>query len=66
MFGWKGDALQRAMDANCNSDLLSNKINCPTLKTQDLAAANKCTVQRQVSEGLDGWMASLPGGVVVQ
>lgn len=62
MFGWKGDALQRAMDANCNSDLFANKINCATLKTQSLADANKCTVKNTVNENIDGWLSELPGG----
>ncbi|KAL1856421.1 hypothetical protein VTK73DRAFT_8287 [Phialemonium thermophilum] len=65
VFGWKGDALQRAMDANCNSDLFSNAINCPTLKTQTLQQANTCTTKRMVHEDLDGWLKELPGGMQV-
>lgn len=61
VFGWKGDALQRAMDNNCNSDLFANKINCPTLKTQTIEQANKCTKARSVKENLDGWLTELPG-----
>lgn len=55
MFGWQGDALQRAMDNPCYVD-------CPTLKTQDAAAMNKCTVPRVVVEEIDGWVDELPGG----
>jgi hypothetical protein len=65
VFGWKGDALQRAMDTNCNSDLFSNSINCATLKTQSLDQANKCTMKRTVNENLDGWLSELPGGMQV-
>jgi hypothetical protein len=65
MFGWKGDALQRAMDANCNSDLFSDKINCPTLKTQSMDQANKCTRSSMVHENLDGWLTELPGGMPI-
>ncbi|KAH8657578.1 hypothetical protein BGZ60DRAFT_383829 [Tricladium varicosporioides] len=65
VFGWKGDALQRAMDANCNSDLLSNKINCATLKTQTIPDANKCAQQQMVKDNLEGWLPQLPGGVMV-
>ncbi|KAI0516899.1 hypothetical protein F5B22DRAFT_605428 [Xylaria bambusicola] len=65
VFGWKGDALQRAMDQNCNSDLFANKINCNTLKTQSLADANKCVISRKVTENLDGWMSSLPGDMPI-
>jgi len=61
VFGWKGDALQRAMDANCNSDLFSNKINCNTLKVQSLQDSNKCTMKRTVHEDIDAWSAKLPG-----
>jgi hypothetical protein len=47
VFGWKGDALQRAMDANCN-------VGCTTLKSQSIANGNKCTIQPKVKEDLDG------------
>ena len=55
IFGWKGDALQRALDSPCY-------VNCTTLKTQDVAAQNKCTVPRQVKEEIDAWVTELPGG----
>lgn len=58
VFGWKGDALQKAMDTNCN-------INCPQLKTQSIAAANKCSQQQKVKEDVDGWLTELPGGMPV-
>lgn len=47
VFGWKGDALQRAMDTNCN-------INCPTLKTQTIVQANTCVKNPYVKEEIDG------------
>lgn len=65
VFGWKGDALQRAMDANCNSDLFGDNLNCSTLKRQTIQQANACTVKRQVNENLDGWLSELPGGMKV-
>ncbi|RDL40864.1 Uncharacterized protein BP5553_00843 [Venustampulla echinocandica] len=65
IFGWKGDALQKAMDANCNSDLLGNNINCPVLKSQSLQQGNQCTKQRIVKDDLDGWLTELPGGVMM-
>ncbi|KAF1953472.1 hypothetical protein CC80DRAFT_494753 [Byssothecium circinans] len=58
VFGWQGDALQRAMDQNC-------QVNCPTLKMQSTQAANKCTVARKVEEDVDGWLNELPGGMPV-
>ncbi|CAK7199334.1 hypothetical protein SEUCBS139899_002012 [Sporothrix eucalyptigena] len=58
VFGWKGDALQRAMDANCN-------VNCPTLKTQSIATGNQCTKKMTVKEDVDGWLEALPGGMQV-
>jgi len=66
VFGWKGDALQKALDSsNCNSDLLGNALNCPALKSQTIQQGNKCTVKRSVNEVLDGWMHELPGGMQV-
>lgn len=58
MFGWKGDALQKAMDSNCN-------INCPQLKTQSIATGNKCAQQQKVKEDIDSWLTELPGGMPV-
>jgi hypothetical protein len=63
---WKGDALQRAMDANCNSDLLNDKVNCPTLKLQSIKDTNKCTLQRRVKEDIDSWLKELPGAKDMQ
>ncbi|CZR60572.1 uncharacterized protein PAC_10468 [Phialocephala subalpina] len=54
VFGWQGDALQRAMDTNCY-------INCTMLKTQSMAQQNKCAVQNIVKEPIDGWLPQLPG-----
>jgi hypothetical protein len=56
MFGWKGDALQRAMDSPCY-------VNCPTLKTQSMSAMNQCSVPKVVDENYDGCTHSslLPG-----
>ncbi|KAF2277645.1 uncharacterized protein EI97DRAFT_432504 [Westerdykella ornata] len=59
VFGWKGDALQKAMDSNCN-------INCPQLKTQSIAAGNKCAQKQKVKEDIDSWLPELPGGMPVQ
>ncbi|KAF1978967.1 hypothetical protein BU23DRAFT_577165 [Bimuria novae-zelandiae CBS 107.79] len=56
VFGWKGDALQRAMDQNC-------QVNCPTLKMQSTQSANKCTVKRKVEDDIDGWLTELPGDI---
>lgn len=53
LFGWRGDALQRAMDS---TSLLSNG-----LKTQGVAEQNKCQVQSSVKETVDGWLSHLPG-----
>ncbi|KAL2258886.1 hypothetical protein VTK26DRAFT_7619 [Humicola hyalothermophila] len=54
MFGWLGDALQRAMDSPCY-------VNCPTLKTQSIDAMNSCTIPTVVDEPIDGWLKTLPG-----
>lgn len=50
VFGWKGDALQRAMNAGCG-------VNCPTLKTQSMTAANKCQQKKRLTENYDGCKA---------
>ena len=47
VFGWKGDSLQRMIDSHCY-------VSCPTLKTQNIANQNKCTVPDMVREDLDG------------
>lgn len=54
LFGWKGDALQRAMDA---TSLLSDG----ALKQQSVADCNKCSVKATVNEKIDGWLDKLPG-----
>lgn len=58
VFGWKGDALQRAMDKFCGTD-------CPELETQTQEKANECAKAPTVSERVDGWLDELPGGAVV-
>jgi len=47
IFGWEGDSLQRAMDSPCY-------VNCPTLKTQSMAAMNKCHKKIDFDEQIDG------------
>ncbi|KAK3685355.1 hypothetical protein B0T22DRAFT_482332 [Podospora appendiculata] len=54
VFGWKGDALQRAMDSPCY-------VNCPTLKTQSISTMNQCSVPVTVDETTDGWLPDIPG-----
>ncbi|KAF2274456.1 uncharacterized protein EI97DRAFT_460045 [Westerdykella ornata] len=55
VFGWKGDSLQRAMDARCTGDT------CNVLEVQSTEEAMKCTVPRVVDEDVDGWLDVLPG-----
>ncbi|KAJ4295398.1 hypothetical protein N0V90_007410 [Kalmusia sp. IMI 367209] len=56
MFGWKGDALQKAMDkSECFYD------GCGSIKKQAMSEANKCTVKDMVGEKVDGWLTQLPG-----
>ena len=58
MFGWKGDALQRAMDRYCGTD-------CQVLETQSIEEANMCAEAVVVNEPIDGWLGAMPGGVDV-
>ncbi|KAH8900242.1 hypothetical protein GQ53DRAFT_869639 [Thozetella sp. PMI_491] len=56
VFGWKGDALQKAMDTSgCMG------ASCASLKTQTIDQAKKCSVKKEVHEDLDGWLTELPG-----
>ena len=49
MFGWKGDALQRAMNkSECFYD------GCGSITKQPMATANKCTVKDMVGEPFEG------------
>lgn len=55
VFGWKGDALQRAMDVNgCFS------VVCGKQETQDITVANKFTIPKTVVKDFDGckWTSS--------
>lgn len=47
-FGWKGDALQRAMDDRCLGDV------CKSLETQSTEDAVRCVKARTVEEDIDG------------
>lgn len=46
VFGWKGDALQKAMD--------STSLTGTSLKTQSVDTANKCSIKSTVTEAIDG------------
>ena len=51
VFGWEGDALQKAMDNNCNLN-----VDCPKagLTAQQPAQYNACTKKQQAVEPVDG------------
>ncbi len=51
VFGWKGDALQRAMDSSCMFTACENG---NPLKSQSVAEMNKCSVRKEVIESYDG------------
>jgi hypothetical protein len=59
LFGWKGNALQVALDERCAGDA------CKGMKTQTAAEANKCMLKGHVKEDVEGWLPSLPGEVQV-
>lgn len=60
MFGWKDDALQRAIDANCFG------ATCTELTTQSFDDANKCAVQNKVDEPVDGCKSTLTSPLTQQ
>jgi uncharacterized protein DUF1996 len=51
VFGWKGDSLQKAMDAKCNLN-----IDCPRggIHEQKPEKYNACTIPQQAPEPVDG------------
>ncbi|OAA59619.1 hypothetical protein SPI_05817 [Niveomyces insectorum RCEF 264] len=54
LFGWKGDALQKALDARCTGNT------CSVIKTQTDEEAMKCTKKQMYHEEID-WITDLPG-----
>ena len=48
VFGWKSDALQKAMDGSCFGHA------CAGLQLQEFTEANKCSVKAVVKEETDG------------
>ncbi|TVY84123.1 hypothetical protein LSUE1_G001855 [Lachnellula suecica] len=59
LFGWKGNALQKGLDARCNLN------SCSVLQSQTVAQAEACTKAQIAVEPVDGWLTQLPGGLPV-
>ncbi|TVY80377.1 hypothetical protein LSUE1_G005036 [Lachnellula suecica] len=59
VFGWKGDVLQKAMDARCDvydaspAPLVFPATDCPQLKSQEVGIANTCIQKQLAQEELD-------------
>lgn len=59
VFGWKGDSLQKAMDARCDvydptpDGAIHPPSECPQLRSQDTGVANECTQGQMAQEELD-------------
>ncbi|KAK4180947.1 hypothetical protein QBC36DRAFT_383949 [Triangularia setosa] len=59
LFGWKGDSLQKAMDHSCMFNACENG---RPLKSQGVAAMNRCTIKKIVNEDTgDNWIKAMPG-----
>ncbi|TFK19846.1 hypothetical protein FA15DRAFT_682808 [Coprinopsis marcescibilis] len=59
VFGWEGDALQRAMDTCTEFNGVPSY--CKTLTIQPDSEINKCTLKPVLQEQIDGFMERLPG-----